>query len=812
MWLRHFHSSWRYLSRHKGYAGLNIIGLTAGMVTCILISLWVWDEQHYDVHHLKADRIYRATRQVRFGGVDAWMGTLEPPAAAMFRQEFPEVEATVRIRHYDACVVRTGPVVFKETRLAFADPSLFDVFTLPLLQGDGGGALAEPRRLLVSRTSARKYFGAGDAVGRTLTLDGMGDFQIAGVFQDMPAAGHFHFDLIGSMTSLAEAREANWTTSNFYTYLLLRPGADPRAIEKKYVRVMTKHVGPLFESFFGKSVAQAIADGQFRLQLILQPLRSIHLHSKLRYEFEPNGDATYVYLFAVAALLVLGVAVVNYVNLATAQAIGRAREVGIRKSIGASRSQLALQFLAEPFMLSLLALGLAMSLVVMVLPLFNELTGKTLGLSMIAISSWVALGVGLIAVTSFLAGGYPALALSAFQPVRVLKSGWRAGGRGHWLRRSLVIFQFTVSGLLIIGVLVVSRQIEYAQTKNLGYEKEQVLVLDNAHLLGIQADAFKNEMLGDPRITHATISGCLPVPSSVFNYTAYADRRIDEAHAIPVSGFQVDVDYLPTLGLKLVAGRNFSRAHGTDDRAVIVNRALARQCGWREPVGHKLGIPGDDAINRGQVVLDEYTVIGVVDDFHFETLHSTIRPLVLRLGHQPELIAFRFVAGSAEEVVTRLRQTWLRVAPDQPFEYYFLDERFDSMYRAEDKVRRVLAVFVVLAVGVGCLGLMGLAAFMAERRAREMSIRKVCGASVADVLGRMLREFVLLVCVANALALPLAVYGANRWLAQYAYPAPLGVGLFVVSFALTLVVALLTVAWHVLQVARADPVIALRYE
>ena len=631
LFLNYLKTSWRKIYRQKGYSLINIAGLAVGMAACLLILLFIKDEWSYDRYNQKAGRIFRLAAHIRFGGMEGDIATAPAPLAAACLQDFPEVERTVRFYRQGSFIVRHGERSYTESRLMFADASIFRVFSLPLRLGNPQTALAGPRTIVLSETAAGKYFGAGNPLGQSLRLNNEEDYQVSGVFRDIPANSHFHSDLIASAESLAESRQPNWDSSNFFTYLLLRPGSDPAALQAKFPGLIRKHMGPWVKQATGRSIDELFASGA-RLEYYLQPLTDIHLRSQQimkMTEIDVNGDIRVIYVFSAIALLILIIAAINFINLATARSAGRSREAGIRKVLGSERGQLVRQFLADSLLLSGMAIALALMLTAIALPWFNNLTAKKIALSGTGIGFVAASATLMTLLVGLLAGLYPALRLAAARPVDVLKGNLVAGVRGGRLRALLVVFQFAVSMSLIIATLVVFRQLRFIQDRNLGFDKDQVLVLQNAYLLEKRTAAFKGEMLKHPAVVSGTVSGYLPLPPSDVNNTGLGPKgNTQDGGTVLAHTWIVDADYIKTLGMKIAAGRDFAKDAPADQAAVVINRAAARRFGWQEPLGRQISFRQDDNLKT----FTDRTVIGVVEDFHFESLHSPIGPLVMFLG------------------------------------------------------------------------------------------------------------------------------------------------------------------------------------
>ena len=797
----------RNLLKRKGYSLINIVGLAIGMASCLIILMFVNDELSYDAFNEKADRIYRVAGSFFWGGRSFDIAVAPAPMAQVLKDEFPEVENAVRFRQRGIYVFRYGDNTFKEMRVSYVDPSFFDVFSIPLLKGNPDTALVDPNTLILSRNTAQKYFGDEDPVGKTLRLNEETDYMVTGVFEEIPGNSHFHFDVFVSMDSLAESKNKIWMSQNFQTYILLHEGADPANVETKFPEMLIKYMGPQIETFMGKSMEKLAEENELKAEFYLQPLLDIHLHSDLIAEMEATSDIKYVYIFTVIALFILIIASINYMNLSTARSAGRAREVGIRKVLGSFRAQLMRQFLAESMMLCLISLVLALGLVRLALPYFNGLSGKFLSISSLGTPPMIGALVLVTIFVGILAGSYSAFLLSAFQPVNVLKGHVKSSVKTGWLRSGLVVFQFAASIILIIGTFVVYNQLDYIQNKKLGYDKEQVIILSNTYLLGDQAETFKNQLLVYPQIVNATVSGYLPVPSNNNNSAVLPEGERDSNKATSMQNWIVDYDYITTLGMKIVAGRNFSRDYSTDTKATIINQAAAKQFDWAEPVGKRIGRIISD---KGDLEL--YEVIGLVEDFHFQTLKETIGPLVMYLGNSNSLISFRVEAEDISGTIGLLQKEWKKFLPYQPFEYNFLDDRFADMYQTEQRIGRIFGVFAGFAIFIGCLGLFALAAFTAEQRTKEIGIRKVLGATAPNIIRLLTKEFVMLITVANVIAWPVAFLVMKGWLKDFSYRIPLSVWVFVGAGLLTLFIALFTVSFQAIKAALADPANSLRYE
>jgi putative ABC transport system permease protein len=803
----YFKTALRSIAKHKGYSFINITGLAIGMACCLLILMFVNDELSYDNYHENADRIYRVAGAIRFGGRDFNHAVCPAPMAKTLLSDYPDIIDAVRFRDSGSFIVKYGDNSFKETRFIYSDNSIFNVFTIPLLQGDSKTALRNPKTLVMSRKTAEKYFGTENPMGKVIKIDNKTDYIVTGIFDKIPSNSHFHFDMIASIESIEESREVAWLNNNFQTYLLLGKNVDPKSMEAKFPEMIKKYMAPQVQQYLGQSLEKLVANGSVNIRFYLQPLRNIHLHSDLVAELEANSDIKYVYIFSAIALFVLIIASINFMNLSTARSAGRAKEVGIRKVMGSTRSRLIGQFLSESMLLSTIAMLIALVLVNLALPFFNNLSGKELTMANNYSLPMVLSMLLITLLTGLLAGSYPAFMISAFLPISVLKGQFKSGAKSGSLRSGLVVFQFTASIILIIGTLVVMNQLDYIRNKKLGFDKEQVLILHNTYLLNDQAETFKNELLKSPHIKYATISGYLPVPSNRNVSGVFPEGKYDEKTSTAIQIWRVDHDYIKTLGMNIIEGRDFSKEFSTDTSAAIINRKTVEQFGWDKPLGKRIS-----RFKNNEDVLEDFTVIGVVEDFHFDSLRDNIGPLMMYPGDNKELISFRIDSGDIAGTIGLLKDTWNRFLPDQPFEYSFLDERFNNVYRAEQRIGKIFASFAVLAIFVGCLGLFGLAAFVAEQRTKEIGIRKVLGASVSSIIALLSKEFVLLVGIANLIAWPIAYFIMKQWLQDFAYKTALSPWTFLAAGITALLIALITISFQSIKAALANPVKSIKYE
>lgn len=801
--------AWRSLMRNRALSAINIVGLAIGLTTCLLISLFVLDELSYDRFNNKAHRIVRVAFRATMNGGKIAEASVMPPVAQTLKADYPEVQNATRLRWGGAPFFAYQTKAFKETAVASVDANFFEVFSLPFLKGNAKTALRQPNTAVITQAVAQKYFGDDDPIGKVLTVKGEPTtYTITGLIEPMPTNAHFHFDFFLSMANVADAKSDSWMTSNYYTYLVLPEGYDYRSLEAKLPQVVSKHMSAQLQQSFGMTLTQFRQKGN-DIGFFLQPLTDIHLHSNLTSELEPPGDVQYVYIFSAIALFMLLTACINFMNLSTAVAAKRAKEVGIRKVMGSLKRSLVSQFLLESILLTGLAMLLAVGLIYLALPVFNKLSGKALVLSGQNMPLLVLVLLGFSLLVGVLAGSYPAFFLSSFKPVAVLKGRMVLGRMGQSagkLRSGLVVFQFFISVLLTIGTTVVYQQLRFIQHKKLGYDREQVLVLTQAGQLGKNEESFRNQLLNDSRLVNASISPYLPAgPSNSNNFVVYADQN--ESQLTRTLCYDVDYRYLATMGMQLVAGRNFSPEFGTDSSAIILNETAAKALGWRKnALGHLITRPTNEG---GKAT---YRVIGIVKDFHFKSLHEQIAPLLMTLGRGSGYLIIKTKPGTTPGLLSDLKQQWTALLPDEPFAYSFLDESFNQTYLAEQKTGQILGLFAGLTIFVAGLGLFGLATFTAEQRTKEIGVRKVLGASVVDIIALLSRDFLQLVLIAIVIASPIAWWAMSRWLQDFAYRIDMEWWVIALAGLLAVGIALLTVSYQSIRAALMNPVKSLRTE
>jgi len=798
-------SSWRNLIKNKTFSLIHIAGLSIGMAVCFLIMLYVHHELSFDKFNVNADRIVRVAFDANINGGQISESNVMPPVAAAMKSDYPEVQESARLKNAGYISVIIGDKIIRHQKLGFIDPSFFTVFTLPFISGDQHTALVEPQTVVLTESTAKRIFGNTDPIGKLISInDRNNQLRVTGIIKDIPGTSHFQFDMLGSMSSIPDSKSDSWMRSDFYTYLLLKPGTSVKALEAKLPHMVEKYMGPQIQQVMGISLAQFRTKGN-RLGFLLQPLTSIHLYARSNAELLPSGNVMYVYIFSVIAMFMLVVAAINFINLSTAGAYRRAKEVGIRKVIGSGKWALIRLFLTESTLLVFLSLLVSVEIVKLALPLFNELSGKELKVhfNLNIILAFAGLGV----VVSLLSGIYPAVLLSTFNPVKVLKGKITGGFKGFSLRSGLVVFQFFISVALVIGAIVVWQQMRYIQKKQLGYNKEAIMVLPNSYTLGKNETVYKDMLKKDPRIENITVSFYRPAgPTNSNNALAYPEGRENEM--MRTVEFHIDENYIPTFDMQMAAGRNFSSEMHTDSTALIINETAAKSFGW------------DAQSALGKIIIRQnsfmgtnvpFHVVGVVKDFHFKSLHEPITPLLMAFHTEGGLI-LKVKTAEIQSLIADMKKQWDGFNTVEPFNYQFLDELYSQTYTAEQKTGTILNIFTVLTILVACLGLFGLATYMAEQRTKEIGVRKVLGASVIQVVGMLSKDLLKLVLIACVVAFPLAYWAMHMWLESFAYRINISWTVFAIAMVVALMIALITISFQSVRAALANPVKSLRSE
>src|SRR5450432_3828913 len=742
--------AWRNLLKNKIYSFLNITGLAVGLASFLLIALYIMDEVSYDRFNTNADRIYRINSDIKLGGGELHMPVTSDMMGQLLIKDNPSIEQYTRIYNSN------GNKLIKKTIETNDDKNP--------------------------------------------------NYKITAVIKDIPSNSHFHFDFLFSMKN-AGYQWGQLTSHNFHTYLLLKKGSDYKQLEKNFDQYIDKYVLPSVKQFIKISSMDEFKKAGNRLEYSLIPLTKIHLHSDRSFELSPSGNIQYVYIFGAVALFILLIACINFMNLTTARSAGRAKEVGIRKVLGTERRFLIFQFLTESTLMVIFSLILAIVIAYLVIPLFNDVASKSMSLSSLFAPYILPLLIALPLVVGLLAGSYPAFFLSAFRPIEVLKGKFRLGSSSGGPRSVLVVFQFVTSIILIVGTLVIYKQLNYIQTKDLGYSKDQVLTIRNTYTLGDQAIAFKNSILQMTGAQSGSLSSFLPVSNSSRNDNTYfKEPTMDINGSIDMQAWRIDYDYLKTLGIQIIKGRGFSKDYGSDSTAIIINETTAQFLGYADPIGKK--VYGSEEPGKSNA----YTIIGVVKNFNFESLKQSIGPLSFFLGKRSGMASFKVNTANVSGLINKIETLWKQMSPGMPFTYSFLDESFNEMYQSEQRVGKIAIIFSTLAILIACMGLFGLATFIAEQRTKEIGIRKVLGASVQGIVSLLSKDFLKLVAIAFVIAAPLSVWIMNRWLNDFTYRIQLAWWIVGIAGVLALLIALFTVSFQAIRAAVANPAKSLHSE
>ena len=798
--------AFRNALRNKAYTIINLLGLAIGIASSLMILLFVMDEVSYDRHNEHFRDIYRIYVKGKIQGNEIEAALSNAPMGATLKADFPEVVEFTRLFTFDGDPkVRFEEKVFIEENFYYVDSTFFNVFTAPVIYGNPEKMLSRPNTVVLTEEIARKYFGNEDPVGKLLQVGQEEEnFEVTGVVKGFPESSHFQFNMLGSMTSIYLANWTQWLGNNSYTYIRLRKDFDPQQLEAKFPELIAQHMGTELEESLGLSMEEFLASGN-SFGYHLQPLKDIHLQSDLQFEINPGGSRSSVIIFSIIALFLILIASINFMNLSTASGAKRATEVGIRKVAGAEKNRLIQQFLAESFLITVLALILAVVLVELFLPGFNNIAGKGLMLDSLGT---LRLIIGLLVIglfVGFASGSYPAFFLSSFKPTDVLKSGAMRGARGATLRRVLVTFQFVVTIVLFICTILVNRQMNYLRAKDLGFNKENLVVIDRIYVLDEQIDAFRQELLKNPSIRQVTISSA--VPGGLIGDNAYLPEGAasNETHAI--NNMWADWYFLDAYELEMVEGRWFQEENPTDSFALILSESAVRALNFEDPLNKRLYTQFGEERN------DPSPIIGVVKDFHFQSLHQEIRPLIIKFKTQENYqMSVKISSNNTGLTLEYIEKTWSSFREQQPIHMTFLDEELASLYDNEEKTAVIFNIFSVLAIFIAALGLLGLASFSAAQRTKEIGIRKAMGASISSVLVALSKEYIWLIFVATIAAWPLGYFFMKDWLQDYPARVTLEPVVFILSSLMAFIIAAVTVLLRVYQSASANPVKCLRYE
>ena len=810
MFKNYFKIAFRSLWKNKGYSTINILGLAVGLATCLVIILYVVDELSYDRFYKNAGNIYRINSDIRFGGSNLHITQTSDMMGQLLKKDYPQVEEYTRIYNNNGSkLIKKGTTFIDEARVAHVDSTFFRVFDLDVIDGNTRTALDEPNTVVLTESAARKYFNDTHVVGKTIeekTGEGTTPYKVTAVVRDIPPNSHLNFEFFFSMKNV-NYQWGQLTSHNFHTYIVLRPGTDYKVFQKNFPAYIDKYVLPEARAFMNISSMDEFRKAGNSLEYSMIPLTKIHLHSDYNFEITPPGNMQYVYIFGAVALFILLIACINFINLSTARSANRAKEVGIRKTLGTERKTLITQFLVESTLTVVISLLIAIGITWLILPFFNTVAGKSIQVNEMLDPRILLIIILIPFVVGLLAGSYPAAFLSRFNPITVLKGSSNTKYKKSNLRNALVVVQFFFSIVLIIGTIVVYKQLNFIQNRKLGFNKDQVLIINGAYSLGNNIQAFKDDLLAMSGVKSGTLSSFLPVSSSARNDNSYSkDAVMDSKNGIDMQTWTVDYDYIRTMGMEIIKGRNFSKEFA-DSNATIINETTAKFLGYEDPIGQKIYTFTD---NNGSKT--SFNIIGVVKNFNFESLRENVGPLCMRLGTQGAFASFKIEAGKAQNLISQAEAKWKTLAAGLPFSYRFLDDSFNDMYRNEQRIGKLAISFAVLAIFIACLGLFGLATYMAEQRTKEIGIRKVLGASVGNVVNMLSKDFIILVLIASIIAFPVAWWAMHNWLQDFAYRINIGWWIFFAAGAIAFLIALMTVSSQAIKAALANPVKSLRTE
>lgn len=792
----YFKVVWRNLSKNKLYSFINITGLSVGITCCVLIFLYVQYEWSYDKYNVKSGQIYRLTEVLHLPNENNARALTSPPMASALQANFPEVLKTVRISYSSRYLSYQNKKIVS-TQIMYADSTLFDIFTFPIISGDKQKALVNPYSIVLTESMAKKYFGSVSPLGKIMQLSDTVPLTVTAVVKDVPANSHFNFDCILSRTTINALNknlpETEWFSNGFYTYLLLSKNASYHQLENK------------FSSFIAKQMNKARKATGMYYDLKLQPVADIHLKSNLNSEINPNGDITYIYIFAAAAFLILLIACINFINLATAKSISRAKEIGLRKVIGANRSQLIFQFLGESFLFTVISAVLSVILIQLMLPWFNSFTGRSLSLFDFSSYNVLILFITIVISVGLMAGIYPAFLMSSFSPIKVLKGTVKYEWHDIFLRKGLIVFQFTIAIILIAGAFLVYQQLRFIQNKKIGLNKDQLLEVQLPASHSDKKDILLQEFLKNYNVVNASLTN-FSFQQTISSFATLPEGFSDN-QVSSISSIFADYNFLKTFQIPLATGRNFSTSFPTDSaQAFIVNEAAVKAFNWKN----------DEAaigkyLNWG--LGKKGKVIGVVKDFNYSSLHDNIKPLIIQLLPQAyNFVALRIKPNELQQTLVALSATWKTIVPDAAFQYSFLDDDFAALYKSEQNLQGVLGLFTALSIFIACLGLFGLTAFTIAQRFKEIGIRKVIGASVFNIISLLSKDFLKLVFISICIAFPAAWLVINKWLQNFAYHMSISWWTFVSVGLCAMLIALATVSFQSVKAAIANPVKSLRTE
>ncbi|MDW3194213.1 MAG: FtsX-like permease family protein [Cytophagales bacterium] len=786
----------RNLSKQKFYSIINISGLALAAVACLLISIFIVDELNYDKHFPNHENIYRVNSHIFFNDMDMKFATSPAPMKDMLKKDFPEVAVSGRLRDAGPILLEKGDQFLEQEDVAWADPEILDIFQLEFIYGGDKNTLVEAESMILSESAARKFFGEENPVGQTIRSTSDQLFRIDGVYKDIPYNSHFHFHVFKSMEGLEHSKNQIWLSNNYKNYVLLEDQTNVSEFNQKLPEALKVYIGPRLQQMAGISYDDFTAGGGF-MRYEMVPMTSIHLHSHRQFEIEPNSSIDNIYIFIAVGVMILLLAAFNFMNLSTARSANRAKEVGIRKVMGSLKRSLMGQFLTESIVISLFGFAIAVGVVYLSLPFLNDFTDKEIinpFFGDMILWPYVLLASLLIGLA---AGIYPAFILSSFSPNKVLKGRLALGAKSSIFRNVLVVFQFSISIIMILGTSIVYKQLLYNQNKNLGYDRNKVMILENTYTMGTGIEAFINSLKADPDISNVTTSYFLPTRDTRSDHTFNREEDNTAENAVNMQTWRIDDQYIPTLGMKVIDGRNFDRNFAGDSAAVILNQTAVEIFGMGDdPVGKKIKYVGDQ--NKLQVV-------GVVEDFYFDTFKQKVRPLIFFMNGETTSIALKYISDNPIALVDRIEQVWNEHNAGQPFEFTFMDQEFNANFNEDRKLGTILGFFAVLAIVIACLGLFALAAYTAQQRRKEISIRKVLGASISGIMGLLFSSFSKLLGISALISLPVGYYLIDQWLSNFAYRTNIGAVVFIAAGLIVFVIAWVTVGTQTLRAAKSNP-------
>ncbi len=799
--------SFRSLKKQKGYVAINIFGLSVGIACSLVIALFIMHELSYDQYNTKKDRIYRLVLDGKIGDQEVKASYTASIIGPTMAKDFPEVESFCRLNTFGETIIKKEDNTFIINDFAEVDSSFFQIFSIPLIKGDIKTVLNAPNLMVLSESTAKKIFGDEDPINKMLQVNTRKEpYKITGIMADFPENTHFNADILTSFVTNSRANDTEWLNNSFTTYVLLKPGALAGSLENKFPGMIEKYVGPRVQQMFHISLSDFLAQGN-RYNFHLQPVTKIHLDPSVQHDAKPATDPKYLIIFGSIAILIIVIASINFMNLSTAQATKRAKEIGVKKVSGSSKGMLILQFLTDSTIISLIALVLAVVIVLLALPFFNDLLDTKVNFNPFSHYYYIPTLIGFAIFVGILAGTYPAFYLSSFNPNTVLKGKIRDGAKNGKLRSALVSVQFLISIILIIGTIIMYRQLNFMINKDVGFDKENLMVIDQAGTIGDQVKTFKQELLRLPGIKNVSVSTAVPGHNN--NNNGYMmDGRDGETFLMQTD--YVDYDYFETYNIKLVEGRSFDRTFGSDKNACVVNHETLEEFGIKD-------ISQTRFINMGDNDEKNYMpIIGVCNDFNFRSLHNRIDPYILRLkpddGYYFGFVSVKFNDAATAKTIKQIEDVWKRFASNNPLQYFFMKDDFTRMYSSEKQNAELSVLFAILGIFIAALGLFGLTSFTIEQRTKEVGVRKALGASGASIFYLISKEIVLLVCIATAVAWPIIYLVARNWLHNYYYRIHLHLFEFIIGFVIALAIALATISYKTLQTLKIDPADTLRYE